>query len=324
MSFIFFGIVQLYIVVDSLYLVVHAFSGSAPMDFDTSNGFGGFLKSFFSSSGAGIIIIALAATFGLYFVASFMYMDPWHMFTSFPAYLLIMSSFINILNVYAFSNWHDVSWGTKGSDKADALPSVQTQKEADGKGAVIEEVDKPQADIDSQFESTVKRALTPFVAPVEKEERSLEDSYKSFRTKLVSFWIFTNALLAVCITSDGVDEFGFTVSLCNLRSRFQLLTFFLRTKPLLVPRTFSRPSCGPPQPLHWSDSSVVAGSWAELVSSACVPGDKHLRNYAGAAACSWLWTSGSIWRYLSFPKERILISLGFPPTIFCLFSLLNM
>lgn len=220
MSFIFFGIVQLYIVVDSMYLVVHAFTGSTPMDFDTSNGVGGFLKSFFSSSGAGIIIIALAATFGLYFVASFLYMDPWHMFTSFPAYLLIMSSFINILNVYAFSNWHDVSWGTKGSDKADALPSVQTQKEADGKGAVIEEVDKPQADIDSQFESTVKRALTPFVAPVEKEERSLEDSYKSFRTKLVSFWIFTNALLAVCITSDGVDEFGFTVSLSQSRIGF--------------------------------------------------------------------------------------------------------
>lgn len=196
-----------------MYLVVHAFSGTAPMDFDTSHGIGGFLSSFFSSSGAGIIIIALAATFGLYFVASFMYMDPWHMFTSFPAYLLIMSSYINILNVYAFSNWHDVSWGTKGADKADMLPSAQTKKEADGKGAVIEEIDKPQADIDSQFEATVKRALTPFVPPEEKEERTLEDSYKSFRTKLVTFWIFSNALLSVCITSESVDKFGFTVSL---------------------------------------------------------------------------------------------------------------
>ncbi|QKX57545.1 uncharacterized protein TRUGW13939_04662 [Talaromyces rugulosus] len=220
LSFIFFGIVQLYVVVDSMYLVVHAFTGSDAMDFDTSNGLGGFLKSFFSSSGAGIIIIALAATFGLYFVASFMYMDPWHMFTSFPAYLMIMSSYINILNVYAFSNWHDVSWGTKGSDKADALPSVQTKKEADGKGAVIEEIDKPQADIDSQFEATVKRALTPYVAPVENEERSLEDSYKSFRTKLVTFWIFTNALLAVCITSEAVDKFGFTSQATDRTSRF--------------------------------------------------------------------------------------------------------
>jgi chitin synthase len=217
MSFFFFGIVQLYIVVLSMYLVVHAFSGSAPMDFDTSHGVGGFLGSFFSSSGAGIIIIALVATFGLYFVASFMYMDPWHMFTSFPAYLMIMSSYINILNVYAFSNWHDVSWGTKGADKADALPSAQTKKEADGKGAVIEEIDKPQADIDSQFEATVKRALTPYVPPKEKDERSLEDSYKNFRTKLVTFWIFSNALLAVCITSEAVDKFGFTVSSITLQ-----------------------------------------------------------------------------------------------------------
>lgn len=196
-----------------MYLVVRAFTGATPTDFVVNQGLGPFLKSFFSSSGPGIIIIALAATFGLYFVASFMYMDPWHMFTSFPAYMVLMPSFINILMVYAFSNWHDVSWGTKGADKADALPSAQTKKEDDGKGAVIEEIDKPQADIDSQFEATVKRALTPYVPPKEKEVRSLEDSYKSFRTKLVTFWIFSNALLAVCITSEAVDRFGFTVSL---------------------------------------------------------------------------------------------------------------
>ena len=187
------------------------------MDFNTDEGVGEFLKSFFGSSGAGIIIIALAATFGLYFVASFMYMDPWHMFTSFPAYMAVQSSYVNILNVYAFSNWHDVSWGTKGSDKADALPSAKTTKDDGGKDAVIEEIDKPQADIDSQFETTVKRALTPYVAPVEKEEKSLDDSYKSFRTRLVTFWIFSNGLLAVCITSEGVDKFGFTVSAMSFK-----------------------------------------------------------------------------------------------------------
>lgn len=210
-SFVVFGLIQLYIVVDSLYLVIRAFSGGAPMDFTTDEGLGAFLKSFFGSSGAGIIIIALAATFGLYFVASFMYADPWHMFTSFPQYIVLQSSYINILNVYAFSNWHDVSWGTKGSDKADALPSAKTTKDEGSKDAVIEEPDKPQADIDSQFEATVKRALTPYVAPVEHDEKSLEDSYKSFRTRLVTFWIFSNAFLAVCITSESVDKFGFTV-----------------------------------------------------------------------------------------------------------------
>jgi len=131
------------------------------------------------------------------------------MFPSFGQYLLLLSSYINFLLVFAFSNWHDVSWGTKGSDKADALPSATTKKE-DGKGAVIEEIDRPQEDIDSQFEATVKRALKPYVPEVEDEKKTLEDSYKSFRTKLLICWIFSNAALAVIITSDSVDIFGFS------------------------------------------------------------------------------------------------------------------
>lgn len=209
-SFVVFAVIQLYVIVLSMWLVVNAFSSENAGDLDTDNGADAFFSSFFSSTGPGIIIIALAATFGLYFVASFLYLDPWHMFTSFPQYLLTMSSYINILNVYAYSNWHDVSWGTKGSDKADALPSATTSKDAAGKGMIIEEVDLPQADIDSQFEQTVKRALTPYVAPKEETKKTLEDSYKSFRTRLVTLWIFSNALLAVAITSESFDKFGFS------------------------------------------------------------------------------------------------------------------
>ena len=206
-SFCFFGLIQLYVIIDSLYLVVNAFSNGLGWNGEDA---GEIASSFFSPSGTSIILLAIAATFGLYYVASFLYLDPWHMFTSFGQYLLLMSSYINILMIYAFSNWHDVSWGTKGSDKADALPSAQTQKASDGKGNVIEEVDMAQADIDSQFEKTVKRALTPYVAPKEETKKSLEDSYKSFRTRLVTFWIFSNALLAVAIVSDSVEQFGFS------------------------------------------------------------------------------------------------------------------
>ncbi|EXJ73593.1 chitin synthase 3 [Cladophialophora psammophila CBS 110553] len=212
-SFCVFAVIQLYVIVLSMYLVVRAFTSKDGTDIVTNEGANEFIKSFFASTGPGIVIIALAATFGLYFVASFMYMDPWHMFTSFFQYLLLMPSFINILMIYAFSNWHDVSWGTKGADKADVLPSAQTKKDEKGKATVVEEVERPQADIDSQFEATVRRALAPYVPPVEKEEKTLEDSYKNFRTRLVATWIFSNALLSVIITSDSVDNFGFTVSI---------------------------------------------------------------------------------------------------------------
>ena len=186
--------------------------GSQTTGLDTHDGAHALIESAFGPGSAFIILVAIGATFGLYFVASFMYLDPWHMFTSFPQYLLVMSSYVNILNVYAFSNWHDVSWGTKGSDKADALPSAQTSKEGDGKAAVIEEPDKPQADIDQAFEVTVKRALTPYFEPKVVETKTLDDSYKSFRTQLVTAWIFSNALLAVAISSDSFNTFGLNVS----------------------------------------------------------------------------------------------------------------
>jgi len=218
-SFCVFALIQLYIIVLSVYLVVRAFTSNTT-DIVVNKGANEFAKTFFSSTGPGIVIIALAATFGLYFVASFLYLDPWHMITSFFQYLLLMPSFINILMIYAFSNWHDVSWGTKGSDKVDVLPSAQTKKDEKGKQTVVEEVDRPQADIDSQFEATVRRALAPYVPPKEKEEKNLEDSYKNFRTRLVATWIFSNALLSVAITSDSIDNFGFTSKASSRSSHF--------------------------------------------------------------------------------------------------------
>lgn len=87
------------------------------------------------------------------------------MFTSLIQYLLLAPSFTNILNVYAFCNLHDVSWGTKGSDKDDALPSVSSKKGKD-EAAVVDDVHKVQEDIDSAFKETVNRA----VAKMDKKE----------------------------------------------------------------------------------------------------------------------------------------------------------
>lgn len=212
-SFCVFGFIQTYVVVLSLYLVVKAFStDSGATDIVFNQGIQQFFQTFFSSKSNGVIIIALFATFGLWVVASLLYLDPWHILTCSLQYSFLQSSYINILNVYAFSNWHDVSWGTKGSDKAEALPSATTTKGADGKAAVVEEVDRPQIDIDNQFEVTVKRALAPHVVVEEREVKSLEDSYKSFRTRLVTAWIFSNAILAVSITSNNLNQLAMDVS----------------------------------------------------------------------------------------------------------------
>ncbi|THH18657.1 hypothetical protein EW146_g2370 [Bondarzewia mesenterica] len=78
------------------------------------------------------IVISLGSTLGLYIVSSLIHFDPWHMGISFLQYLLLAPSYINVLNVYAFANVHDVSWGTKGDNKVNTdLGVVKAGKNAD-------------------------------------------------------------------------------------------------------------------------------------------------------------------------------------------------
>lgn len=209
-SFMVFGLIQGYLLVLSFYLVYRALSTPIGDSISTESA-AAFFNSFFGEGVAGVILLAIITIYGLNFVASFLYLDPWHMFHSFPQYLILMSTYINILMVYSFNNWHDVSWGTKGSDKAEVLPSAPVTKDK-ANNAVIEEVEKEQEDIDSQFKKTVYRALAPFEEEEEIEKKDPEDSYKSFRTGLVISWILSNLLLIAFVTSDDFESVGVAVS----------------------------------------------------------------------------------------------------------------
>ncbi|KAF2822923.1 chitin synthase [Ophiobolus disseminans] len=208
-SFVVFGAIQFYILILTMYLVYRAFSAAPIADQIKTDSANAFFSSFFNGQdgAAGLIIMALITIYGLNFLASFLYMDPWHMFHSFPQYLVLMSTYINVLMIYAFNNWHDVSWGTKGSDVASSLPSATMVK---GEVAVVEEVQVEQGDIDARFEQVVKRALTPSKKADDgkPQKKELEDSYKSFRTGLVYMWLLSNLILVVAISSDSLLSIG--------------------------------------------------------------------------------------------------------------------
>ncbi|KAL4809090.1 chitin synthase-domain-containing protein [Aspergillus unguis] len=210
LSFLYFSLVQIYILILSFYLVAQAFmGGNIDLNFDSA---GAFIASFFTST-TGLVLIALTATYGTYFIGSILYCDPWHLVTSSWAYFIGMPSTINILNVYAFCNWHDVSWGTKGSDNAaSSLPSAQTKVTDGAKSTFVEELDKPQADIDTEFEMTVRRALAEYKEPEPDKSVSLDDSYKTFRTNLVLTWALSNSLLALLINNAGVSTLCLTTT----------------------------------------------------------------------------------------------------------------
>ena len=134
--------------------------------------------------------------------------DPWHMFSSFLQYLALAPSFTNVLNVYAFCNLHDVSWGTKGSDKAEALPSVSSKKSKDADAtAVVEEATRNKEDLDAVFKETVTRAITKVEVKEVAEKPTMDDENKTFRTRLVAFWMLSNALLAVTVENlNGLPQ----------------------------------------------------------------------------------------------------------------------
>ena len=152
------------------------------------------------------LIVSVMSTWGLWLIASILMFDPWHMLTSFIPYMLLTPTYVNILNVYAFCNTHDVTWGTKGDDKAEKLPSVSTK---DGTG----KTDLPDAsDLDAQYE----RELTVFrqkevvikSKPTPSQEAQIqEDYYKGVRSTVVLVWLLMNfALIAVVLSSAGLDQ----------------------------------------------------------------------------------------------------------------------
>lgn len=120
------------------------------------------------------------------------------MFTSILQYFILLPSYICTLQVYAFCNTHDVTWGTKGDNvlKTDLGGAV-------GKGSTVElEMPSEQLDIDSGYDEALRnlrdRVEVPSSPPSESQMQ--EDYYKSVRTYMVSSWMIANAILAMVVS----------------------------------------------------------------------------------------------------------------------------
>jgi chitin synthase len=203
-SMVFFALLMIYMMFAAIWITV---IGVKTIVQDAN----GSMMEMLNESTFRNIIISLCSTYVMYFVSSFMFLDPWHMFSSFLQYILLSPSYTNVLNIYAFCNTHDVSWGTKGDNTvATDLGVVKAKKDGSGDLAVevevpVEEKDINAAYIDAQVELTKK------IEP-EKSHRDAktkqEDYYRSFRTRLVLSWIISNLVLVVAITNTSVITSG--------------------------------------------------------------------------------------------------------------------
>lgn len=99
----------------------------------------------------------------------------------------------------SISTSSQVSWGTKGSDKAEALPSVSSSKTKGTDAPVVVDTAKVQEDVDAAFKETVSRAMTKLNVKEVIEKPTMDDQNRTFRTRLVAAWMLSNATLAIAI-----------------------------------------------------------------------------------------------------------------------------
>lgn len=150
------------------------------------------------------LIVSMCSTWLLYLFASILFLDPWHMVTSFIQYLLLTPTYINILNVYAFCNTHDITWGTKGDDTPEKLPAANLKPG----GKVDVAIPTDDADLNTQYEAELRAFSTKYAAPkkVDSEAQKHEDFYRGFRSAVVLAWMFCNlALAAVVLNTGGIE-----------------------------------------------------------------------------------------------------------------------
>ncbi|AEO70950.1 glycosyltransferase family 2 protein [Thermothielavioides terrestris NRRL 8126] len=185
-SMIIYAVIMAYTSFACIYIVVRQFTHKDDPDLNLGN-------NVFTN-----LVVSTVSTIGLYFLMSFLYLDPWHMFTSFIQYYILLPSYICTLQIYAFCNTHDVTWGTKGDNvmKTDLGGAV-------GKGSTVElEMPSEQLDIDSGYDEALRnlRDRVEVPPPAVSEDQLQQDYYKSVRTYMVVTWLIANATLAMAVS----------------------------------------------------------------------------------------------------------------------------
>ncbi|KAI9287907.1 chitin synthase 1 [Umbelopsis sp. AD052] len=194
--FVFFALLMIYIMFCSVWLAV----SGVQQALSESPG-----VSLISNGAFRDIVVSVAATYALYLVSSIMFLDPWHMITSFAQYLLLMPSYINILNIYAFCNTHDVSWGTKDQSGVATDLGVVSQA-SHGENTVEVSLPTEQRDINELYEDACRELQKkPAQESSHRDARTKqEDYYRAFRTRLVVCWIISNLILAIVVANATV------------------------------------------------------------------------------------------------------------------------
>lgn len=217
---LFFAILMMYMIFAAIFMAVHSITTIYNENTKIT------VRLFFQNSEFRDLVVATCSTYALYFLASFLYLEPWHMFTSFIQYLLLSPAYVNVLNIYAFCNIDDISWGTKGDTGAKDLGEVKRLDD----GQFKTNLPVLQEEINQSYLDQLNKIKKPFVDNGGGYKPTNEDYYAFIRSMTVLVWMFTNGLVcAIVLETGGFDQFS-SDSALELSNRSEIfLTVILWT-----------------------------------------------------------------------------------------------
>jgi chitin synthase len=121
-------------------------------------------------------------------------------------YLILSPTYTNVINVYAFCNVHDVTWGTRDAPKEEKKNSVNSKEDGNvevtmGLGDLNIIYDEALTEISHKEREVVKE---PSKSDLEMKDK---DSYAAFRSYVVLTWMFCNAaLVAIVLNAGGLNR----------------------------------------------------------------------------------------------------------------------
>lgn len=190
---LFFAVLMVYMIFAAIFMAVHSIQEIYKNQTHIT------VSLFFQNAEFRDLVVATSSTYALYFLASFLYFEPWHMFTSFLQYLLLSPAYVNVLNIYAFCNIDDISWGTKGDTGAKDLGAVKMLEDGNFKT----ELPILQEEINQSYLDQLNKIKKPYVDDGGGYHPSNEDYYAFIRSMTVLIWMFTNGLVVALVLETG-------------------------------------------------------------------------------------------------------------------------
>ncbi|KAK6461187.1 Chs2 chitin synthase [Scheffersomyces coipomensis] len=205
---VFFAILMAYMIFAAIFLAVHSIQSIYREHTEIT------VQLFLQNAEFRDLVVATASTYALYFIASFIYFEPWHMFTSFVQYILLSPSYINVLNIYAFCNIDDISWGTKGETGGKSLGAAKLRED----GTFDVSIPILKEEINQSYLDQLEKIKTPAVDDGGNTKISNEDYYAFIRSMTVLIWMISNFIIvALVLETGGFSQFENQADLVTIK-----------------------------------------------------------------------------------------------------------